>query len=1201
MQGQDPGPIRCYEFHVSRAARERYGIDESLFSVRGHVIFANFHAARLFAQKINAQRDLLRHPEQAVSAAQLNALGLLDEILHLLIDQYRRQHPQVMQRALQALDAQLGTDAVDRTLLRFAQEFPPLAVHRGAIAPAAYLHGATAGVPNREILLEELLMLWLANMNPAAEPMRELFDDEPLERHTAYQPVIAGLHTFFDAQPGFATGADASESLIRVLRAPALASPHSLLGQLEYLRNRYGFILGDLLQRVLGSLDFIKEEEKLRFGFGGAGAPIETPDFTGLADEPERFTPDRDWMPRLVLIAKNAFVWLDQLSRKYKREIRTLDQVPDEELDMLARAGITGLWLIGLWERSEASKRIKQMMGNPDAVASAYSLYDYVIARDLGGEAACDDLRRRAWLRGIRLASDMVPNHMGIDSRWVIEHPDRFLSLPYPPYPSYTFNGPDLSSDSRVGIFLEDHYYTKTDAAVVFKRVDRWSGEERYIYHGNDGTSMPWNDTAQLNYLDPNVREAVIQTILHVARQFPIIRFDAAMTLAKKHYQRLWFPEPGTGGDIPSRADHAMTKAQFDAAMPEEFWREVVDRCAVEAPDTLLLAEAFWLMENYFVRTLGMHRVYNSAFMHILRDEDNAKYRQIMKQTLEFDPEIMKRWVNFMNNPDEQTAVAQFGKGDKYFGICTMLVTLPGLPMFGHGQIEGFAEKYGMEYRRAYWDEQPDPWLIQRHEREIFPLMHRRYLFAEAANFRLYDFYSDDGGVNEDVFAYSNRAGEERALVIYHNRFASASGWIKTSAAYALKRSNGEKTLHQTTLGDSLGLHNDDAYFTIFRDLHSGLEYIRSSRELHEQGLHVTLGAYQSHAFLDFREVRDTAWGQYRQLTLHLNGRGVPSVEEAAYELVLEPILAPFRELVSADLWQRLLDARAIPPSDQLAQPTPTAALLSEIKPESSPVDRAALLREVETKLERLTEGIQGFTGATGERGSVVDAIRRELESLLDLPLLSEQHPAPEAPGYTEAAAILASRRDDLTLWGPLLGWIFTHRLGELCNPENPEEQSRQWIDEWRLDRIVASTLQELGLDGAPAWRAAQGIKLILDQPALFRDEPRAAPGALLETALRQPDIQRFLGVNRYQDVLYFNKEAFEQIRWWMLALAAIRHTSQDDGTPDALPHALSQRYALLRRWQAAQERSDYQVERLLAAAREDDTPAARPPRATTT
>ena len=72
--------------------------------------------------------------------------------------------------------------------------------------------------------------------------------------------------------------------------------------------------------------------------------------------------------------------------------------------------------------------------------------------------------------------------------------------------------------------------------------------------------------------------------------------------------------------------------------MPDEFWREVVDRVAAEAPDTLLLAEAFWLLEGYFVRTLGMHRVYNSAFMHMIRDEDNAGYRKVIRDTVEFDP-----------------------------------------------------------------------------------------------------------------------------------------------------------------------------------------------------------------------------------------------------------------------------------------------------------------------------------------------------------------------------------------------------------------------------------------------------------------------------------------------------------------------------------------------------------------------------------
>ena len=106
------------------------------------------------------------------------------------------------------------------------------------------------------------------------------------------------------------------------------------------------------------------------------------------------------------------------------------------------------------------------MRGNADAVASAYSLDDYRIADDLGGEAAYANLRDRAWTRGIRLASDMVPNHMGIDSRWVIEHPEWFLSLPEPPFPAYTYTGADLSPDARVGIVLEDHYWDDSDAAV---------------------------------------------------------------------------------------------------------------------------------------------------------------------------------------------------------------------------------------------------------------------------------------------------------------------------------------------------------------------------------------------------------------------------------------------------------------------------------------------------------------------------------------------------------------------------------------------------------------------------------------------------------------------------------------------------------------------------------------------------------------
>jgi len=877
-------------FRVAAEARSGYGLDDEVFDPIGPLAIEDPAEARLVARSINEVREARRFPERAVSGGDVMAAALIQEILRLVVArQVAQTEGAALGDALGRVSDAVGAGGVDDLLLHLAAGYPATEVYRGERDPAGHLAGSSHGVPHRHLALEELVLLRMANENPAFARLRELCDDTPLAEHTAYGPALDSLEAFFDELPGPGPG---GASLFATLRAPFRASPTSLSGQLEYIRGRWAGLLGDrfgdLLARILRALDVIAEERATRGA--GPGRPV---DVLGAADlraggrlEYERFSEDSSWMPRVVLIAKSSYVWLDQLSKWHGRPLRRLDEIPDEELDRLAEAGITGLWLIGVWERSRASARIKHLRGDPDAVASAYALYDYEIAGDLGGWPAYEELRNRAWQRGIRLASDMVPNHVGIDGRWVIEHPHWFLSVPHPPFPGYSFTGPDLSTDPRVAIQIEDHYWDGTDAAVVFKRHDRGTGEDRYIYHGNDGTSMPWNDTAQLDYLSAEVREGVIQTILHVARMFPIIRFDAAMTLAKQHVQRLWFPPPGHGGAIPSRAEHGMTGSEFDAAMPEEFWREVVDRVAAEVPDTLLLAEAFWMLEGYFVRTLGMHRVYNSAFMHMLSQEDNSKYRRLIKDVIEFDPEILKRFVNFMSNPDEETAVAQFGKDDKYFGVCTLMVTMPGLPMFGHGQIEGFHEKYGMEYRRAKWDEQPDRGLVERHRREIFPLVHRRAQFAQAAEFLLYDLHADGGWVNDDVFAYSNRVDGRASLVLYHNRFAETSGWIARSSPYVVKQTGEMVTRH---LAEGLGLRAGEHDVVVFREHPSGLEHVRRSRDLAERGFRVELRAFECRVYLDFEEIADET-GAYAFLADRLEGRGVPSVAEAMLELRTGPL-----------------------------------------------------------------------------------------------------------------------------------------------------------------------------------------------------------------------------------------------------------------------------------------------------------------------
>ena len=1062
---------------ISRTARRRFGIPDpslpgeaaipsaSTPSPAARRLAANLPAARRIAAAVNATRQ---PGEPSAQAGELAALELLHEIGHLVVERAAEADPAAsMAQSASAVEAGLGAHPFGVLVTAVAEEFPDV---------------AASPVPGR---IEELLLVRIANENPAARPLRALVDDDPLPRLQRDGAMRALEAHHADRLPIGPNG----ETLVELLRAPARAHPTSLAGQLRYIRGLWGSFLGtsleELLDRLTLTLDVMAEEERglhLRFGggggFGDGPGHGEAPSYAGLDGEPERFSSDSAWMPRLVLIAKSTHVWLDQLSRRYGRSIGTLDAIPDQELDRLARWGVTGLWLIGLWERSKASRRIKEWRGNPDAAASAYSLDDYRIAHDLGGEAAWADLRHRAWARGIRLASDMVPNHMGIDSRWVAEHPEWFLSTAEPPYPGYTFGGANLAEDDRMEVRLEDHYWDSSDAAVVYERRNPSSGERRYIYHGNDGTSFPWNDTAQLDFSQAAVREQVVQAILDVARRFPVIRFDAAMVLARKHVRRLWFPAPGEGGEsIPSRAEFGtMTGPEFDAAMPAEFWREVVDRVAVEVPDTLLLAEAFWMLEGYFVRTLGMHRVYNSAFMHMLRDEDNAGYRRLLKETLEFDPEILKRYVNFMNNPDEKTAVEQFGKGDKYVGVATLLATLPGLPMFGHGQFEGFAEKYGMEFRRATLAEPVDEWLVARHEREIVPLLHRRGDFAEAADFLLYDVAHDAGGTDENVFAFSNGTGPARSLVVYHNRFGETAGWIRESAAFAVKDEDGSKHLERRTLAEGLGIAEGsaDSRWVVVREQRSGLEYLRSVAELRERGLHVALRAYETRVFWEMRELHDTS-GVWRHLAERLGGRGVASLEDALRELELAPVHDALRAVI--------------------AEPSRVAA-------------------------EAFVHAVAVATGTTGD---VVAVVERIVTRAADAVPVIESLADP-----SQAAA--------LRIW-TLLAPLGSLPTGALVGPT-----SRAWYEELRLAPIVVDGLRARGLDEGAAWWAAERVHVVLDLPlpSAVVGAADLVPGRLLGRWLSRPEIRAFLRVNAWEGVEWFHGESLDELIAWARRLEQV-------------------------------------------------------------
>ncbi|CAN5622224.1 alpha-amylase family glycosyl hydrolase [soil metagenome] len=1056
------------EFRIARSARDRYALEETLFSTDGDAIVLDAERMAGLARRL-APGDQER---QDRIATEVSAIGLIHELGHRAIAVERRTDATAggpMVRALQASIARLGRSSVGATLLAFESAYPASAVYRGTTSAEAWLERTTGALPAREVALEELALTWVTLQNPAAAPYRELVDDAPLAG-TEY-PAVVRVLTGADVPPDAADTdriAPARRLMERLLE-PARSAPRSLAAQLRWMRVHWsGWLDPADLDRIDLGLHALEGHEQASFlrhqataGTAGRDEAAALSRFGGLGDEPEAFSEDRDWMAELVLVAKSTYVWLSQLSKTWERAITRLDQVPDAELDELRTQGFTGLWLIGIWERSDASRSIKQRRGNPEAMASAYSVADYRIAEELGGEAAWADLRDRAAARGLRLAADMVPNHMGMDSRWVLEHPEHFIASSWPPFETYSFEGPDLSPDERVAIVLEDHYWDSTDASVVFKRTDRATGETRYIYHGNDGTSFPWNDTAQLDYLKAEVREAVIGQILDVARRFPVIRFDAAMVLTRHHIQRLWYPLPGHEAGIPSRSEAALPADELERLMPDEFWREVVDRVAAEAPDTLLLAEAFWLLEGYFVRTLGMHRVYNSAFMHMLRDEKNAEYQKVIRETLTFDARILGRYVNFMNNPDERSAIEQFGSQDKYFGVTTLLATLPGLPMFGHGQVEGYAEQYGMEFRTPLLDERPDEGLVARHRREIFPLLHQRWRFAGAAGFRQL-VARDEAGEVADVFAYANEApvappgaAERRSLVVFLNRFPRAHVRI-------------------AGVSRALGLPADPGDFIIFGDHRSGLHYLREAEHLDAHGLELVLDGYGCHVFLAFEAVNGDGWAE---LARRLGHAGVADVHEAVSRLREEPLRAAVAAVfssVAAEAALRPLQAPG-PRPDRKADPADLARALEQLARESSSAAAA---------------------------GPVATSTAAQLERL-----------AKVKPRRVAAA---------------LGGWALARAIGDVACDGDPE-RTAQAFDAWDAAAALGARLRALGFGDADAWRAVELARALLVVPdGALRDA--AAGAGLPHTWMEDETVRTAAGWNEWQGQRYLSRESWVEL-----------------------------------------------------------------------
>jgi hypothetical protein len=449
----------------------------------------------------------------------------------------------------------------------------------------------------------------------------------------------------------------------------------------------------------------------------------------------------------------------------------------------------------------------------------------------------------------------------------------------------------------------------------------------------------------------------------------------------------------------------------------------------------------------------------------------------------------------------------------------------------------------------------------------------------------LYDFYQDSGAVDENVFAYSNRNGGERALVVYNNRYGTAHGTIHFSAAYADK---GAGRLHRQRLGEGLGLDTTSGAVIAWRDSLTGLEYLRRAKDLSERGLNLNLHAYQCHVFLDWRELYATAEKPWDRLCDQLNGRGVPNLDDALVNLELRPVHDALRQQLDPAVVRLLADMAEHPN-------VPSAKISKTIEQQRREFSEMAwarceiFLHEAQMAYASRVAGANKLTGA----GQPVDpvllatAFHQRLSAVLRIPAVEAQFPEPWDVAARRVLPSSSPQFAAAAMWGPVFGWCVLELLAKSIDAENPERAALDLFDWLRLREPFAQAFAALGFEDEESWRAAARIKVLLLSRAgigkvteasgkakvsatgrksagvIGSDEPPEGTGIRKPTADKpamgkqvvieqqtgllppdlwlDPDVRWLTGVHQAQGQEYLVREPYEELLWWLQLPAILR------------------------------------------------------------
>jgi hypothetical protein len=403
--------------------------------------------------------------------------------------------------------------------------------------------------------------------------------------------------------------------------------------------------------------------------------------------------------------------------------------------------------------------------------------------------------------------------------------------------------------------------------------------------------------------------------------------------------------------------------------------------------------------------------------------------------------------------------------------------------------------------------------------------------------------------VDENVFAYSNRCGDDKVLVLYNNQYPTTSGWIKISAAASIPSGDsGKRELVRVELMQGLGLDTQDDGFITFVDQATGLEYLRSRTDLSERGLFTQLGGYEYHIFLNFRDIRDDHENTYSRLHEYLNGRGVPNLEDAIKDLQLQPVHIPFKKLI---------DPQFVTLSSTWAKADLPTGL-----------DIIKMTEHLNDELKPLLDDWLVATRNYGHGNADISGISSDLVMKCGFALSLPDALNIWSKNLEEIKTFLAPKivGDDsvwVSFWRIFYPWLILHQTGRIIPGPDYAARSKLMLEDWRLDKLLVPLLENLGADHEKVWQEINLIKILVAHQNWLIESTDTNFQIKLKSVMDDPLVREYLKFNWYDEVFWFSKEDFRELLYWSFLIsyariAADKFSGSTSRTIDADPPGLA-------------------------------------------